>query len=86
MKISYEKARERILKGNWPKLVFSKEWLGRPQIKRYFKKVKKGKVSIDYWNDLIPTPLDISIPFDREIGGSSADATREFNSDVRQMV
>jgi len=75
LKISQEKAQKKLKEGNWPKLVFSKQGLGRPGIKRYLKDVKEGKVTTDYWND----EEDLtSIPLDSEFGGSSMTATYEL--------
>ena len=43
------------------------------------KDVKKGKVAIDYWND-------ISIPLDSKFGGSSAEATHELRERINERT
>ncbi|CAG8592236.1 8698_t:CDS:2, partial [Diversispora eburnea] len=70
---------ERDLKdGVFPALVIKGQ--GRPGIKRYLKNVKKGKVAIDYWNDIS------SVSLDGKFGGSSAEATRELEERINERT
>lgn len=54
------KAKEVLARGQWPKLYFGLTGETGPQLKRYLKLVKQGKVSLSWWaNDDYDTPLEI---------------------------
>lgn len=51
IKDSAAKAQSVMAKGPWPRLIFLKDGLGRPALKRYLEDVKQGKVPTTYWAD-----------------------------------
>lgn len=54
------KAKEVLSRGQWPKLYFGLTGETGPQLKRYLKHVKQGKVSLSWWsNEDYDTPLEI---------------------------
>ncbi len=53
-------AQKKLATGTWPRLYFGQSGETGPQLKRYLKDVKKGKVPMTYWADEdYDVPLDI---------------------------
>lgn len=77
-------ARERKAAGTWPALFFGLTGETGPQLKRYLKDVKKGKVPMTYWaDDDYDLPLDIeSQSWDHEESGHSQTGVGELDSVV----
>jgi len=46
-----QKAFGRLDKDNWPFVWFGRDGQGRPRVKTYIEKLKKGKVPVTYWAD-----------------------------------
>lgn len=73
---------EKVLKnGSWPFLYFGETGEGRPAVKRYINRVKKGKVPLTYWaNEEYDEVLDIgSQSWDHEESGHSQSGINELN-------
>ena len=77
-------ARARMAKGFWPQLFFGMKGETGPQLKRYLKNVKKGKVPMTYWAD-----EDYDVPevigtqsWDHEESGHSQSGINELTSVV----
>ncbi|GJH34216.1 site-specific DNA-methyltransferase [Paraburkholderia hospita] len=75
---------ERMAAGKWPPLFFGQKGETGPQLKRYLKDVKKGKVPMTYWADEdYETPLDIeSQSWDHEESGHSQAGVTELDDVV----
>ncbi|WP_186143705.1 site-specific DNA-methyltransferase [Burkholderia gladioli] len=85
-----KKALERLGENNWPFVWFGREGDGRPRVKTYLEKIKKGKVPVTYWSDI---DLGSGAAADIELGaaswdyaesGRSADGVAELTSVVGQ--
>ena len=81
---SRKKALKRLEEGTWPALFFGTTGETGPQVKRYLKDVKKGKVPITYWADEdYETPLEIdSQSWDHEESGHSQTGINELDAIV----
>lgn len=68
----------------WPELVFSNDGAGRPSIKQYLSKVKKGKVPLTYWADEVyEDVLELGTQsWDHEESGHSQTGISELNAIV----
>lgn len=77
-------AQERMAKGAWPQLYFGLKGETGPQLKRYLKDVKKGKVPMTYWaNQEYDTPLDIGTQsWNHEESGHSQTGINELDAIV----
>lgn len=77
-------AYERMAKGSWPALYFGLKGETGPQLKRFLKDVKKGKVPMTYWADEdYEKPLDIeSQSWDHEESGHSQTGVTELDDVV----
>lgn len=77
-------ANERMASGTWPPLFFGLTGKTGPQLKRYLKDVKKGKVPMTYWADEdYDVPLDIeSQSWDHEESGHSQTGVAELDAVV----
>lgn len=79
-----QKALGRLKKKNWPFVWFGRDGQGRPRIKTYLEKLKKGKVPVTYWADEdlgFPAELDSTSWGFRESGRTS-DGVSELTSIV----
>ena len=75
LKKAQQKAQSILNSGqSWPKLVFRKNGLGKPGIKRYLKDIKQGSVATTYWK-LAETG---SLSLTHKETGLSQTATREI--------
>lgn len=79
-----QRAREHALHvrdtGPWPTLWFANDGVGRPNIKRYLERVKKGMVPMTYWADddyEMPEELG-SVSWEHEESGHSQDGVKEL--------
>lgn len=73
-----QKAQEVLHSGKpWPKLVFRKNGLGKPGIKRYLADVKKGSVATTYWK-LAEQEDSLSLAWTHKVSGLSQTGTREI--------
>ncbi len=79
-----EVALRRLYEGKWPQLYFGMKGDTGPQLKRYLKDVKKGKVLMSYWADEdYETPLYIdSQSWDHEESGHSQAGLKELDAVV----
>ncbi|MFM0140586.1 site-specific DNA-methyltransferase [Caballeronia grimmiae] len=83
-----KKALARLQKDNWPFVWFGREGDGRPRVKTYLEKIKKGKVPVTYWSDAdlsADTVTDIELDatsWDYEESGRSADGVKELTAVV----
>ena len=77
-------ATKRMGEGTWPQLFFGLTGDTGPQLKRYLKDVKKGKVPLTYWaNEDYETPENIeSQSWDHEESGHSQTGINELDSVV----
>ncbi len=77
-------ALQRLNEGTWPPLYFGLKGETGPQLKRYLKDVKKGKVPMTYWADEdYETPLEIdSQSWDHEESGHSQAGINELDAVV----
>lgn len=84
LKKSAAAARARKAEGSWPPLYFGLTGETGPQLKRYLKDVKKGKVPMTYWADEdYDTPLSIdSQSWDHQESGHSQTGVTELDSVV----
>ena len=84
------RAFERLAQGEWPFVWFGRDGLGRPRVKTYLEKLRKGKVPVTYWSDLdlaseIAADLRFdSVSWDYKESGRSADGVQELTSIVGQ--
>ena len=78
-----EKAFARMEQDNWPFVWFGRDGQGRPRVKTYLEKLKRGKVPVTYWagEDLFPVELDSTSWGFRE-SGRSCDGVSELTSIV----
>lgn len=79
-----EKALKKLNEGSWPELFFGIRGETGPQVKRYLKDVKKGKVPMTYWADEdyeIPLEID-SQSWDHEESGHSQSGINELDAIV----
>lgn len=78
------KAYDRMAEGSWPALYFGLKGETGPQLKRYLKDVKKGKVPMTYWADEdYEKPLNIeSQSWDHEESGHSQLGVTELDDVV----
>ncbi len=77
-------AQERLKAGSWPALYFGLTGDTGPQLKKYLKDVKKGKVPMTYWADEdYEEPLDIGTQsWDHEESGHSQTGINELDAVV----
>ncbi|RVL83992.1 site-specific DNA-methyltransferase [Sinorhizobium meliloti] len=74
----------RLRQDHWPFLWFGRDGLGRPRVKTYLKRIRKGKVPVTYWADEdlgFPTDLD-STSWDYAESGRSSDGVSELTAIV----
>lgn len=83
-----KKALARLQEDNWPFVWFGRDGEGRPRVKTYLEKIKKGKVPVTYWSDtdlsadtVTDTELDAT-SWDYEESGRSADGVKELTEVV----
>lgn len=78
------KAKEKLYAGAWPPLFFGMTGETGPQVKRYLKDVKKGKVPMSYWADEdYEAPLEIDCQsWDHEDSGHSQTGINELDAIV----
>jgi len=77
-------AQKKLAAGAWPQLYFGQSGETGPQLKRYLKDVKKGKVPLTYWaNEDYEVPLDIGTQsWDHEQSGHSQTGVTELDAVV----
>ncbi len=77
-------AQKRMKQGSWPPLFFGQKGETGPQLKRYLKDVKKGKVPMTYWaHENYETPLNIETQsWDHEESGHSQAGVTELDEVV----
>lgn len=77
-------ALKRMAEGSWPPLYFGLKGETGPQLKRYLKDVKKGKVPMTYWaNEDYDVPLDIgSQSWNHDESGHSQAGLNELSAVV----
>ena len=79
-----KKAEARLAQPNWPFVWFGRDGGGRPRVKTYLQKIKKGKVPVTYWADEdlgYPVELD-STSWDYTELGRSSDGVSELSAIV----
>lgn len=82
-------ARALLEDGNeWPFVWFGRDGKGRPRVKTYLERIKKGKVPVTYWSDqelssdeIMDTKLE-SVSWDYKESGRSADGVSELTAVV----
>ncbi|MDQ6878956.1 MAG: site-specific DNA-methyltransferase [Candidatus Dormibacteraeota bacterium] len=77
-------AEAKLAIGAWPRIYFGPNGQGRPTIKRYFERVKKGVVPMTYWADEdydIPEELGAT-SWEHEESGHSQTGIRELDAIV----
>jgi adenine-specific DNA-methyltransferase len=83
-----KRAYARLNKENWPFVWFGRDGTGRPRVKTYLEKIRKGKVPVTYWSDLdfgsdAETPIKLgSAAWDYAESGRSADGVKELTDVV----
>lgn len=77
-------AKKRMAEGTWPPLYFGQKGETGPQLKRYLKDVKKGKVPMTYWaNEDYETPFVLETQsWDHEESGHSQTGVNELSAVV----
>lgn len=77
-------AQKKLAEGTWPQLYFGLSGETGPQLKRYLKDVKKGKVPLTYWaNEDYDVPLDIGThSWGHEESGHSQTGVTELDAVV----
>lgn len=77
-------AQAKLAAGTWPQLYFGQSGETGPQLKRYLKDVKKGKVPLTYWaNEDYDVPFDIGPQsWDHEESGHSQTGVTELDAVV----
>ncbi|WZB74806.1 DNA methyltransferase [Achromobacter insuavis] len=77
-------AQEKLAAGTWPQLYFGQSGETGPQLKRYLKDVKKGKMPMTYWADEdYDIPLEIGTQsWDHEESGHSQTGVTELDAVV----
>lgn len=85
-KTASDKANKRLEKDNWPFLWFGSDGTGRPRVKTYLNRIKRGKVPVTYWSEddfsssfLPPAELDAT-SWNYSESGRSADGVQELNA------
>jgi adenine-specific DNA-methyltransferase len=75
---------EKVLdSGPWPFVWFGKNGTGRPRVKTYLERVRKGAIPVTYWADDEEPPLDVgSTSWDHEESGRSSDGVAELSAIV----
>ncbi|TFD17030.1 site-specific DNA-methyltransferase [Cryobacterium sp. TMT1-21] len=70
--------------GDWPRLVFGLDGLGRPQQKKYLEDVKQGRVPMTYWADDDVDEPDVlgDVSWDHEESGHSQSGVNELTAVV----
>jgi adenine-specific DNA-methyltransferase len=83
-----KRAFERLKEENWPFVWFGRDGAGRPRVKTYLEKIRKGKVPVTYWSDVdlgsdpeVPVELG-SAAWDYAESGRSADGVKELTDVV----
>ncbi|MBW8458756.1 MAG: site-specific DNA-methyltransferase [Thiobacillus sp.] len=81
LKAARTAALNRMAEGTWPPLYFGQKGETGPQLKRYLKHVKKGKVPMTYWaHEDYETPLELdSQSWDHEESGHSQAGVNELS-------
>jgi adenine-specific DNA-methyltransferase len=76
------RAAARLEKDNWPFVWFGRDGQGRPRVKTYLERIKKGKVPVTYWaNEDFGYPAELgSTSWDYEESGRSSDGVSELTS------
>jgi adenine-specific DNA-methyltransferase len=83
-----QRAMARLNQENWPFVWFGRDGTGRPRVKTYLEKIRKGKVPVTYWSDIdlgsdIEPPIELgSAAWDYAESGRSADGVKELNDVV----
>ena len=81
-----DRAIARLKKESWPFLWFGSDGNGRPRVKTYLQRIRKGKVPVTYWADEdfasgeIPFISLDSTSWDYTESGRSADGVNELNA------
>lgn len=82
------KAFSRLAQDNWPFVWFGRDGGGRPRVKTYLEKIRKGKVPVTYWADAdfgsdLGTDVELdSTSWDYVESGRSADGVHELTAVV----
>lgn len=82
------RALARLDQENWPFVWFGRDGLGRPRVKTYLEKIRKGKVPVTYWADAdlisdLSTDVELdSTSWDYSESGRSADGVQELTAVV----
>ncbi|WP_271438932.1 site-specific DNA-methyltransferase [Pontixanthobacter luteolus] len=79
-----KRAKKKLEEGPWPFLWFGMDGSGRPRVKTYLEKIKKGKVPVTYWaeeDDGYPATLDATSWGYKESGRTN-DGVSELTSIV----
>lgn len=79
-----QRATARLKEGHWPFLWFGQDGKGRPRVKTYLEKIKRGKVPVTYWADEdlgYPAELD-TVSWGFKDSGRSSDGVSELTSIV----
>lgn len=86
-KATTSKAATRLQEENWPFVWFGNDGSGRPRVKTYLNKIRRGKVPVTYWadDDFVATdliePIEIgATSWDYSESGRSADGVQELNT------
>jgi len=80
-----DRANERLKNEQWPFIWFGKDGRGRPRVKTYLGKIRKGKVPVTYWADEDFNSTDVpfidleSTSWNYAESGRSADGVSELN-------
>jgi adenine-specific DNA-methyltransferase len=84
LETSRDTAKKRMAAGSWPPLYFGQKGETGPQLKRYLKDVKKGKVPMTYWaNEDYETPFVLGTQsWDHEESGHSQTGVNELSAIV----
>jgi adenine-specific DNA-methyltransferase len=81
-------ARKRLESGPWPFVWFGTDGIGRPRVKTYLERIRKGKVPTTYWASEDLTSSDVplvdlgSTSWDYTESGRSADGVSELTAIV----
>lgn len=87
-KVVKSRALARLDKEKWPFVWFGRDGLGRPRVKTYLEKIRKGKVPVTYWADAdlisdLSTDVQLdSTSWDYSESGRSADGVQELTAVV----
>lgn len=83
-----QRALARLNQDNWPFVWFGRDGAGRPRVKTYLEKIRKGKVPVTYWSDIDlgsdqEAPIELgSAAWDYAESGRSADGVKELTDVV----